>query len=278
MAQSFDIKTGEYIILTAAGGVFSGIVAVRDLTDFLVDITNKDIEMAGLLQERLIASVDDTKNHNLNINAWSRSAKGISGDFYIIKNLKKNLLFSAICDVSGKGIAASLIVAMAWGYLQAAAVLNGLKELLINLNTSVINTFQLEKYLTGFFLVDDSSRRRLQIADMGHAHSAFIRKNRVFPLQQTKVNFPIGVEVDINPAVYSLTVQEGDALLVYTDGIPEQDNPQGEEFGEDRLLKLVKKCIQEKKDLTEILPACIDDFRRNIPQHDDMTFLLFRFY
>jgi sigma-B regulation protein RsbU (phosphoserine phosphatase) len=266
-----------YIILTNSGGVFSGMFKVQDLSNYMADITNKDIEMASELQERFLANADDIRNYNVKADVWSRSAKGVGGDFYFIRNLNETQFFAALCDVSGKGVAASVVVSMVWGFLRASVPVSGLKELLINLNACVVSTFQLEKYLTGFFLIYDAAKRRLSIADMGHSHAVLIRADRIYPLKETKVNLPIGVEVDINPVVCGLSVKTGDALLIYTDGIPEQDNPDDDEFGEDRLFDLARKCVSQKKNLDAIFPSCIDEFRRNIPQHDDMTFLLFQF-
>jgi sigma-B regulation protein RsbU (phosphoserine phosphatase) len=91
------------------------------------------------------------------------------------------------------------------------------------------------------------------------------------------VNLPIGLDPDIKPALFRLGIQPGDALLIYTDGITEQDNPGGEEFGDERLLELVLQSRREGKDLDALLVPALDAFRKNTPQRDDMTCLFFRF-
>ena len=90
-------------------------------------------------------------------------------------------------------------------------------------------------------------------------------------------NLPVGVEIDVQPVTCSLTVQDEDFLLIYSDGISEQDNPEGEEFGEDRIIALMKQTATSGDTLSEILPRTLDEFRQHTPQRDDMAFLLFKF-
>jgi sigma-B regulation protein RsbU (phosphoserine phosphatase) len=267
----------SFIILTGAGGVFTGMLSFQDLSNYFVDMTNGDIAMASLLQERFLASADEVSGKGVKVNAWSLPAKGVGGDFYFIKNLEEGRFFAALCDVSGKGIAASLVVSMAWGFLRAYTIKEGLADLVENLNSSMISTFYMEKYLTGFFMIYDSTGRHLHFADMGHSHNILLRGKRVHRLEEARINLPVGIEPDIKPAVFRVGIEPGDALLIYSDGITEQDNPEGEEFGDERLLRLAVQSRDEEKDLDRLLAFAMDDFRRNSPQRDDMTCLFFRF-
>jgi sigma-B regulation protein RsbU (phosphoserine phosphatase) len=267
----------SFIILTGPGGVFTGMLSFQDLSNFFVDMTDRDIATASLLQERFLASVDELPCAELRVNAWSLPAKGVGGDFYFIKNLGAGRFFAALCDVSGKGIAASLVVSMIWGFLRADTLREGLAGLIAGLNSLIISAFHMEKYLTGFFLIYDSARRELQFADMGHAHNAFLRGGRVNNLEKARVNLPLGVEENMRPASFRTTVESGDALLIYTDGITEQDNPAGEEFGERRLLELARKSQAEGKDIDKLLVPALENFRKGAPQRDDMSCLFFRF-
>ena len=267
----------NFIVLVDSGGAFSGILSLRDITDFMVELTNEDIALASLLQERFLTNTDSIEGFGLSVDSWWSSAKGVGGDFYFIKKINDTQFFASLCDVSGKGVAAALVVSMAWGFLQGHAMENGLRELLTSLNKSIVGSFHMEKYLTGFFMIYDNQARRLQVADMGHAHTVFLRKGQSMSMKKTQGNLPIGVEVEIEPVIYAFQVQSGDTLLIYSDGIPEQDNPDGEEFGEKRIIALAKQAEQQKEKLSEILPRSLDEFRLHTPQRDDMTFLLFKF-
>jgi sigma-B regulation protein RsbU (phosphoserine phosphatase) len=267
----------SFMILTGPGGVFTGMLSFQDLSNYFVDMTNGDIAMASLLQERFLAGADDVSDKVAGVNAWSLPAKGVGGDFYFIKNLGENRFFAALCDVSGKGIAASLVVSMAWGFLRAHTIRGGLADLIGHLNVSIVSTFHMEKYLTGFFMIYDADERHLQFADMGHSHTVLLRDKTFHTLERTRVNLPIGLDPAIKPALFRIGIQPGDALLIYTDGITEQDNSGGEEFGDERLLQLVLQSRAEGKDLDALLVPALEDFRQNTPQRDDMTCLFFRF-
>jgi sigma-B regulation protein RsbU (phosphoserine phosphatase) len=267
----------NFIILTDPGGIFTGMLSFQDLSNYFVDMTNGDIAMAGLLQERFLASADEVSGGGVEVNAWSLPAKGVGGDFYFIKDLGEGRFFAALCDVSGKGIAASLVVSMVWGFLRAYTIRGGLVGLINNLNASVVSTFYMEKYLTGFFMIYDAGKRQLHFADMGHSHTVLLRNTHFHTLEKAKVNLPIGIEPQIKPALFHIGIKPGDGLLVYTDGITEQDNPEGEEFGDERLLKLAAQSRAKGKKLDELLAPAVEVFRKNIPQRDDMTCLFFRF-
>jgi sigma-B regulation protein RsbU (phosphoserine phosphatase) len=267
----------EFIVLTDSSGSFCGMLSMGDVSNYTVEMTNTDIAAASLLQERFLANADTVNEHKVTVDSWSLPAKGIGGDFYFIKKLDDTRFFASLCDVSGKGVAAALVVSMAWGFLRGYTIQRGLRDLLASLNASIVSSFHMEKYMTGFFLIYDSASRQLYVADMGHAHAVFLRNGKIVSMEKTRVNLPIGVETTIDPCICAIGVQSGDTLLIYSDGITEQDNPAGEEFGEERLLLLTKKTISRNAALSEALPKMLDDFRLHTPQHDDMTFLMFRF-
>jgi sigma-B regulation protein RsbU (phosphoserine phosphatase) len=267
----------SFIVLTGPQGVFTGMLSFQDLSNYFVDMTNGDIALASLLQERFLANAGEVSCGKAGVTAWSLPAKGVGGDFYFIKDLGEGRFFAALCDVSGKGIAAALVVSMAWGFLRAHPIKGGLADVIAALNASVTGTFHMEKYLTGFFMIYDSSSRQLQFADMGHSHNLLLRGRAFHPLEMARVNLPVGIEADIKPAVFRTGIKANDALLIFTDGITEQDNPDGQEFGDRRLLELALQSHLENRNLDTLLAPALENFRKTTPQRDDMTFLFFRF-
>ncbi len=269
------------------GGRFLGLLASQDLANYLSRMTQEDIELAGMLQERFMAggAGEPLSLEACSVEAWSRPAKGVGGDFYFIKELPGGKLFLALCDVSGKGVAASLIVSMVWGMLTMFDFERGLRDLVIALNQSIVGNFHLEKYLTGIFLIYDSAERRLLCADMGHSHALLFRGGRPRRLKGPRGNLPVGVEEELDPAIYPYRLAPGDRLFVFSDGLTEQEDWSGAEFGEPRLVESAALAISRGESLRYAIPAAIDAYRglasaagagssAMTPQQDDMSFLL----
>jgi len=196
---------------------------------------------------------------------------------YFVRDLEGGGVFAALCDVSGKGVAASIIVAMVWGFLKAFDFRKGLRELIVNLNQTVVSTFHMEKYLTGFFMIYKPGENKLLCADMGHSHVFFIRNHRIAPVRGKKLNFPVGIEYDISPSLMKISLKPEDTLVVYSDGIVEQEDHGNNEFGEEQLARFLVDNISSGESLKTAFPLIIDEFRGNVPQHDDMSFLRFHF-
>lgn len=275
--QAGKASQESYIILTGPDGEFTGMLPDRKLSGYMAEMTNRDIETARMLQERLLHNADKMENYNVKVDAWSRPAKGVGGDFYFLRNIGSDRFFGTLCDVSGKGVSAALVVSMAWGFLRSYDMRQGLRKLLMDMNTLVVSTFQLERYLTGFFFIYDREKQKLHLVDMGHSHSVFIRNGKLHSLEKSRVNPPIGIDPEIVPKLCTLETKPGDTLLLYSDGITEQTNPMGDAFGNERLISMAASCLESGGTFSEQLPKKLDAFRAGSPQHDDMTFLLFRF-
>jgi phosphoserine phosphatase RsbU/P len=288
----------EYCLLSGPGGAFLGLLASQDLANYLSRMTQDDIELAGKLQERLLGAASEGEKGaeaSYLVEAWSRPAKGVGGDFYFTKALPDGRLFLALCDVSGKGVAASLIVSMVWGMLTMFDYGRGLSELVVGINESIVTTFHMEKYLTGVFLIYDPEGRRLAYADMGHSHAALFRSGRPRTLKGPRGNLPVGVEAELEPEIYHYRLAAGDRLFIYSDGLIEQEDSSGSEFGERRLVETALIALARGERLREALPAALDRHRglasvdavasvdaatattvatATTPQQDDMSFLL----
>lgn len=267
-------EDGDFCVLVGEGGCFLALLASQDLANYLSRITQDDIELAGRLQERLLSGEGLSEEGSWGVEAWARPAKGVGGDFYFSKRLGDGKLFLALCDVSGKGVAASLIVSMVWGMLRMFDYGRGLRELVVGLNESIVATFHMEKYLTGIFLIYDPAERRLLCADMGHSHCVVFRGGRARSLKGPRGNLPIGVEGELDPAIYPYRLESGDSLLLYSDGLIEQEDSRAAEFGEQRLVSTAAAAIGLGSRLRDALPAALDAHRGGTPQQDDMSFLL----
>jgi len=274
MALAKAAEEGQaWSLLEEENGRFAGIFSAQDLMNYLSGITQKDVESAGRLQERLIAGHETLSGNGWRFEAWSRSAKGIGGDLHFSRVASDKEAFFCLCDISGKGVSASVLVSMVWGMLRMFDYGKGPEHLIRELNTAVVEAFQLEKYLTGFFLSWDRSRLKLRNADMGHSHVLVFRNGKPGRIRSARTNLPIGLDPVLEPVFNTWNLKPGDIVFVYSDGFPEQENPLGAEFGERRLAETITACVKSGRTLSEGVPEAFDRFRGSIPQQDDATFI-----
>lgn len=279
LQKTMDQSVVSYYLLVDDEGRFRGIFSSKDLLSFLSKMTQADIALAAQLQERLVKSRLSQADHGWAVEAFSQSAKGLGGDFYHVMPLADGRLFLALGDVSGKGVAASVLTSLLWGVLQFYDYRHGLTKLLTQVNEALIRTFHLEKYLTGLFLLYDPRRRELQVADMGHGHAWLIRDGKGRPLRrpgpigESGMNLPLGIDLELRPQVFGLVLEKDDLVCLYTDGLTEQEGPDGEEFGEGRVLRTACHHAGDRRDLPETLLGKLSRHQGVVPRLDDVTWL-----
>jgi sigma-B regulation protein RsbU (phosphoserine phosphatase) len=282
LQASMDRSILHYYLLTDDEGGFRGIFSSKDLLAYLSKITQEDIHLAGQLQERLVKNRLTQQGTGWTVDAFNQSAKGLGGDFYHVMPLPDGKLFVSVGDVSGKGVAASILTSLLWGVLQFYDYRKGLKKLLAQVNEALIRTFHLEKYLTGIFLIYDPATHHLTLADMGHGHSWLVRKGKARPLRfpgptgASGMNLPLGIDLGLDPQVFRLTLQPGDLICMYTDGLTEQENTAGEEFGEERVMSTACRLWETPQDIPNVMADRLAVHQGPVPRLDDVTWLQLR--
>ena len=280
--ESMDRSVLQYYLLSDSEGTFRGIFSSKDLLSYLSKITQEDIHLASLLQERLVKGRLSQQGEGWSIEAFSQSAKGLGGDLYHVMPLPDGRLFLALGDVSGKGVAASVLTSLLWGVLQFYDYRKGLKRLLAQVNEALIRTFHLEKYLTGVFLLFDPKTKELTLADMGHGHSWLVRTGKARPLRvsgpsgASGMNLPLGIDLELSPQVFRTRLQTGDLLCLYTDGLTEQESEDGKEFGERAVMQVACRRWETPEAIPDALIEKLARHQGTIPRLDDVTWLQLR--
>jgi sigma-B regulation protein RsbU (phosphoserine phosphatase) len=247
-----------------------------------------EIEIASEVQAQLYPKEAPPKD-GLKLTVRCDPARMVSGDYYDYLEIGKGKMAFAVGDVAGKGISAALLMATLQAALRAqlthalpmqyddcSAQPEVSSALVVStLNKQIYAHTAPEKYATFFFAVFDEPTRTLTYTNAGHLSPLLIRNGDVTPLDSN------GTVVGAFPfAKYNescIAMKPGDLLLCYTDGITEPENAYGEEFGEARLIALVKQHAH--RDDHEIVSIVLDTVRawNGSPElHDDMTLLLAR--
>ena len=275
--DGINASANSYFLLKNNEGRFGGIFSSKDLLLYLSSITTQDIDLARVLQQRLVKERDEICEGNLEILSFSKCAKGVGGDFYYIKKISGSKWLINLCDVSGKGVAASLVNTMLWGMVTMNDWKSGLPAFIQKLNGYIVQSFHMEKYLTGIFAFYDEKNGKLCYCDMGHSHMLLYREDKLFKIKSKKSNFPIGIEVEINPHLYNLNVNCGDILFMHTDGLVEQEDVNGQEYSLTRIENILRNNKEKSLNDTADL-ICLDfaEHHKGIQQHDDYSFILLR--
>ena len=200
-------------------------------------------------------------------------SRHVAGDYFdFIKIDDDNLIF-VMADVSGKGIAASLIMANIQAALKVL-ISTGMSNLEIvnRLNKVVFENTSSEKFVTFFIGFLNLKSNKLKYINAGHNPPFVFNKGRGHVLLD-KGGIPLGVFIDgydFEQGEYE--IQAGDMILLYTDGVTEAQNSRGEEFGEEKLIELSKSNLDNSP--RSIVNTLVDEVRNysdGTTQYDDIT-------
>jgi phosphoserine phosphatase RsbU/P len=268
----------SYFVVTDRKKQFKGIFSTKDMLIYLSDMTQNDITLARKLQSRLVRESDFITGKNFEFVATAISAKGVAGDFYAIRKYGKQNWIISVCDVSGKGIAASIITSVLWGMINIYDFRNGMKKFIRELNSYLFQTFESEKFVTGIFIHYDDESQVLHICDLGHAYIHLFRQGRCMRIRGKHANLPLGIMPDIEPLSNAFRPQKGDMLFIYTDGLVDQENSERETYDIGRIGKIISGNYElPVEQLKELVLHDFSVFRGDRYFNDDITFSLVKF-
>lgn len=239
---------------------------------------NREVEIAREVQERLFPQTLPAIA-GLDYAGHCRPALGVGGDYYDFLALPHGQLGVAIGDVSGKGIAAALMMASLQASLRSEATRapDDLAAAVANINRLVYEASSANRYATFFYGQYDPATRRFHYVNAGHNPPMLFHCNDG---QWSVARLDVGgTVVGLLPSFpyqqASVPLTTGDVLVAYTDGISEAMNAAEEEWGEDRLKQTVENChgLSAQQILQRVFEAA-DAFVAGAKQHDDMTLVI----
>ena len=202
-------------------------------------------------------------------------ARGISGDYYDVVQFPDGRLVFAIADISGKGISAAILMANVQALLRTlSATGNPPAEVCKTLNHHLHQVTDASKFATFFYAEWNSVERRLRYVNAGHC--APVMLGSICGRQLTEGGFPLGMFPTAEFQTGEILLQDGDLLVLYSDGITEAASTTGEEFGDGRLQAEIER--RSGKSLAEIQTGVLEAVRAwaGDELEDDMTLLMVR--
>ncbi|MGA2265978.1 MAG: GAF domain-containing SpoIIE family protein phosphatase [Phycisphaerae bacterium] len=235
----------------------------------------RQLHLASEVQRRMIPSKAPTLP-GFRIAAMYVPCYELGGDFYDFLSLPEDNLGLAVCDVVGKGVRASLLMASIRASLRAHATnIYQMSEVVARVNRDLCNDTLVSDFATLFYGVIDARAHRLTFANAGHPPPILFRAGQAGTLG---VNGPV---VGINPAArwdhQVADLRTGDVLLAYTDGLSEALNFDDEPFGRARIEQAALAAIAEGQDADGIARSVLWAMRRFAglqSRLDDVTMII----
>jgi len=240
-----------------------------------------DLEIARDIQRILLPSESPAIN-GFQISGINVPARQVSGDYFDYIHVDEERLGVAIADVSGKGVPASLIMAICRSVLRAEAARNpSPADVLRKVNRQLYPDIKEDMFISMAYLVLDHQHDGVTLARAGHDAPLWYRRQSqtVTPVKSPGmvVGIDSGSVFDRITVDFSVPLERNDCLVLYTDGVTETLNPEGDEYGVDRMTQSVRASANDGAQA--IVKRIIEDVREftgSVPQNDDITVIAIR--
>ncbi|MDD5173841.1 MAG: CHASE2 domain-containing protein [Candidatus Omnitrophica bacterium] len=237
-------------------------------------LLENELNIAKKIQESFLSkSIPEVEG--LRIESAMFTAHQVGGDLYDFRDFGGGSLGVMIGDVSGKGVPASLFMAMVvseFKYFAAAGVLP--ENVLSGLNAKLVKESSSGLFVTMFYMVFDMKKKKLRFSSGGHLPAIHLNHLGEVKLLDVPDGMPLGL-VDSYYSSGELSFDKGDIFVLYTDGVTEAMNARRELYGAERLIRAV--TLSKGLPPDKMLNAMEKDLRRFEPksrQHDDITFII----
>jgi len=232
-----------------------------------------ELQIAQKIQLAIIPKVLPVSDF-INLSGKYMPMTDLGGDYYDVFNIDENKIVVLIADVCGHGVPAALITSMAkFSFRNHSYSGRSTSEVLKRVNEELYSIIGKEEYLTVFYGIIDIEKGILEYTNAGHNDVYILKENgniEVLPANSYLVGFMNNIDFVSN----SISLEKGDRIVLYTDGIPEAKNSNKDLFGYERLKDILlrsKNLIAEKA--VNFLMNEVNNYIGDYPQNDDMTLL-----
>ena len=248
-----------------------------ELTTTAKERMESELRIARNIQMSMVPSAFPEID-GLDMYASMTPAKEVGGDLYNYIILDDKLYF-CIGDVSGKGVPASLFMAIATrGFRTLALTGRTPAEIATRLNYELTENNEEGMFVTMFICRLDLKLRRLEYCNAGHNPPLIGNADGQYSFLDVVPNAPIGLWPGLEYEGEEIEYLSDRKMLLYTDGLNEAENRQQEQYGEDRIVELLTSLSASScRDIVEALKADTDRFRDGAEPNDDLTLLAFSF-
>ncbi len=265
-------------------------VSLTDYIDRLTETTSakerieSELNIAREIQMSMIPKIFPPypDRNDIDIYASMRPAKEVGGDLYDFF-LDDGKMYFAVGDVSGKGVPASLFMAVTRSIFRSIATSAGDPGAIISaMNNAMCDGNDANMFVTLFVGIVDLNTLEMTYSNAGHNPPVIMGRDGSVAFLDVSAcsGLPVGLFEDQEYLDGSLLLSSGDRLVLYTDGLTEAENRKADLYGDDRLLKTLAKpgfAQMGVRDLLESIIADVEGHVAGAPQSDDLTVMVMEF-
>jgi len=257
--------------------VMANVAAIRIENARLAEIEEgerimmRDLRQAGDIQRGMLPD-EAPKMARAELAGFNAPCRTVGGDYYDFFSYPNDCVGLALGDVSGKGMPASLMMMALQSRVQVLAEDPGdLGSFMMRLNKATCAQCPSNRFITFFFCVLDTTSGDLKFANAGHNPPIVVRASG--EAQMLEGGGPVlGIVPFATYQEQHAHLDPGDMLVLYSDGVTEANNPDYEEYGEERFIEVLQRCRNEPATaIVQAVTKSVADFTAGAPQADDIT-------
>ena len=232
------------------------------------------LEIARQVQLELLPA-KDPQLAGFDISAYNFPTEEVSGDYYDWVQSYDDQIGIVIADVSGKGVPAALLMAFLRASLRAASHIGYAPHIsMAKVNYLLWESIERNQFVTAFYGILDATNRTIAYSNAGHNPPFLMEANGDVHFEE-RGGVPLGMFRDSRYYEYFAPIQPGQIFVLYTDGVTEAFNSDGEEYGRDRLADAVRRArTLPARELINVLHQDLMDWTDGLGSHDDVTFFV----
>lgn len=241
-----------------------------------VDVMEQDLMVARKIQKKMLPDNSEVSSitDRVDVNAYLRPARNVGGDLYDYF-VDREKLFFAVGDVSGKGVPAALIMALTKSFFRSCSKgKEKAEDIVSSMNASILENDISDMFITLFVGIIDLKNHNLSYCNAGHEPPVIFPGKKEPSFLKDGGNIPVGIMKDYDFSGNSISFMPDDKIIIYTDGVTEAENGQGEHLGNERVLEIMKNNMETSAQITiDSLLSLIDDHTGKGAQSDDITMM-----
>lgn len=264
-------------------------VTLVDNVEKLLDMTAErnriaaELGVAAAIQSNILPEITESfpGRKEFELSAYMKPAREVGGDFYDFYFVDKDHFAMVIADVSGKGIPAALFMMISKVLIKSECMRGNFDpgSVLTEVNRKLCENNKIDMFVTVWLGILELSTGSLVCSNAGHEYPVLCKRDGFDQLFRDPHGFVLGGMDGVREKNYTLHLEKGDTLFVYTDGVPEAENEKQEQFGTDRLLA----ALQETADAgpgerIAAVNQALAHFSGEAEQFDDTTMLCIKYH